>query len=63
MNTKYGGNVKGRNVGSGRWKKNEWVSTNVTGAVVSVIVGEVVPKANGRIKQVRDAVKCNRSIV
>jgi hypothetical protein len=61
--SKLGGNVKGRNADIVSWKKDEWVSTSVTGAVVSPTAGEVVLKPNGHIKQVRNAVKCNRLIV
>ena len=59
MNTKPGGSAKGRNADSANWKKDGWVSTSVTGAVVSPTAGEVVLRANGHIKQVCNAVKRN----
>jgi len=53
VNTKRGGRGTGRNVGSANWKRNGWESTSVTGAVVSLIAGEVVLRASDLIKQVR----------
>ena len=63
MNTKCGDYVKGQNADTVRWKKNGWVSTSVTGAAVSLIVGEVALKVNDHTKQVRNAVKCKESVV
>ena len=64
MNTKSGGNVKEWSADTASWKKDGWVSTtSVTGVVVSPTAGEVVLKANGHIKQVRNAAKCNGPII
>ena len=62
MSIKFGGSAIGRNADNASLKKNGRVSTSVTGVAVSPIAGEVVLKANGHIKRVRDAVKCERSI-
>ena len=63
MNTKVGGNVKGQNADSASWRKNGWVAINVTGAAVSPIVGEVVPRESDHIKQVRGIVKRGKYLV
>jgi len=63
MNTKCGDSVIGQNADDVRWKKNGWVSISATGAAVSLTAWGVDPKVNGHTKQVRDAVKCNGSIV
>lgn len=44
--------MKGPNADSVRWRKSGWESTSVTGAAASLIVGGVVLKVKGRIKQV-----------
>ena len=63
MNTKVGGNVKGQNADSASWRKNGWVAINVTGAAVSPIVGEVVLRESGHIKQVRRIAKRGKYLV
>ena len=63
MNTRRGDSAKGRNADNVHWRKDGWVPTNATGATVSLIALEVVPKANGHIKQVRSVVKCDEPIV
>lgn len=63
MNTKFGGNAKEWNADTASWKKGGWVSTSVTGVVVSPTAGEVALMENDHIKQVRNSVKCNGYIV